>query len=571
MRKNGFTIIEILAVIAIITIIGLIAIPGYHYVVNQVRTNTYENKLSLVKIAAENYAFETGLTLTNIAHLIEIGKLEADNEDGDYRNPIDHTNLLCRVVRISKKEQNYFAEITNEEVCDYQSLLLSQSKVYINRYDALGNVLFDSSGNQGWTNGSVLLELELSQDFYYPEEVTEIIWSGNNKEEVVKVNKDFESKRRLVVEASQILNETYEALVTFIHDGKKVSYQATTEVKIDHQSPSLYEEEILVSDQEKWTYNTKDLTFTMKDGNGSGIYGYAIIKNNNACHSASYTKTDKSTVTRALGPGSYYICVRDKAGNYSEEYSSYKVEIERIDSKAPNIQVEVSKIFGKENMVHFTIVDPESGVVAYSLGPDNVFEDWVLIDQTSNYTFSQAFSSNGTYYIYAKDEVGSVSKQSFKVSYVDVTAPIIKEASLISLDDFKGLNVSIQIEAIDEMPMKMCISTTGYEVGCTWEDYKPIKDYKIAGSLDGQTRTIYVTLMDGAFNKTRQEFLYEVYHECGENTYIKYGEFGSCSVSCGDGVRTRNNTIIDKITNRTCSYKEEIISCNAGSCVRTIG
>lgn len=560
MRKNGFTLVEILAAIAIFTIIIMIAVPGYNYIVNQVQTNMYENKLKLVKIAAENFAFETGLTVTNINHLIEIGKLEADNENGDYRNPVDNTNLLCRVVQIRKSDRDYIVEVTNQEVCDYEQLTLSQSKVYLNRYDESGNILLNSSWNRGWTNGKVILELELNLDFNYPDEITQIRWVGNNNEKVISVNKDFEEKRRYVVEASQLLNTDYEAHVTFLHEGQEVTYSTTTKVKIDHQAPSLYQEDIIVMDAEKWTRDTKDVTFTMNDSSGSGVYGYAILRDSNACRLASYTKTDKLTITKAMGAGTYYLCVRDNAGNYSEEYSSHMFQVERIDSKAPNIQVEVSKNWGKENTASFTIIDHESGVVAYSLGPDNVFEDWVNVDRTSNYSFSQKFSNNGTYYIYAKDEVGSISKQAFHISYIDVSAPQITFARVVSKQDYNGLSVEIQINATDEMPMKMCVSNSGYEVGCSWEDYTAKKNWNLSGSLDGEPRIIYVTLEDGVGNKTHQEFVYDIYHECDANTYIQYGEFGACN--CDSGFKIRNNIIMDSYTNKVCSTDTETASCS---------
>ena len=134
------------------------------------------------------------------------------------------------------------------------------------------------------------------------------------------------------------------------------------------------------------------------------------MKDDNRCALASYTKTNKLTVTRSLGAGTYYLCVKDYAGNISEEVSTHSFVVERIDNKAPNIQLQVENKWGSKNRVSFTIIDQDSGVVAYSLGPDNIFEDWHPVLQTSEYTFHEDFSKNGVYYIYAKDSVGSISK-----------------------------------------------------------------------------------------------------------------------------------------------------------------
>ncbi|MCI8575280.1 MAG: prepilin-type N-terminal cleavage/methylation domain-containing protein [Bacilli bacterium] len=511
MMKKGFTIVELLAVIAIIAIIGVIAVPGYHYIVNQVQSNMYDNKLNYVKIAAENFAFETGLTVTNIAHLIEVGKLEADNEEGDYRNPLTNANMLCQVVRISHDEHQYHAIVTEQEVCDYDQLAMDQNKIYINRFDENGEALFTSSWNRGWTKGSVRLQLALSVDFNYPDEVKEIRWISNDQEEVVEVNHDFFEKREYVVEASQLVNTSIEAQVTFYHEGKDIIYRTSTMVMIDRQAPSLYQDDILVSQPLEWTYESKDVSFTMSDGNGSGVYGYAIVRDDNRCHFASYTKTDKLTVTRSLPAGKYYICVKDYAGNFSEEFSSYSFVIDRIDGKAPNIQYQVEQKWGAKNVASFTIIDPDSGVIAYSLGPDNVFEDWHNVDCTSEFSFQEEFTHNGIYYIYAKDAVGNISKQSFAISYVDVTAPQIKKAEIIPVDGSYGLTIDIHIEATDETALRMCVSTLGYGISCEWEEYNSMKRFHLSESLDERIQPIYVLLRDIAGNETKQEFQYEVY------------------------------------------------------------
>ena len=78
----------------------------------------YENKLRLVEIAAENWASETGLGSVNIGHLIDEGKLEPDNEEGDYKNPLDDSSMRCKVIQIKEENGGYIAEVTEEENSD---------------------------------------------------------------------------------------------------------------------------------------------------------------------------------------------------------------------------------------------------------------------------------------------------------------------------------------------------------------------------------------------------------------------------------------------------------------------
>ncbi|MCI8575853.1 MAG: type II secretion system protein [Bacilli bacterium] len=122
-NKRGFTLIEILAVFSVLAIIMLLAIPAYGLIRGNVNKKMYENKVSLIRVAADNWAGETGMLVTNVEHLINEGKLEADNEAGDFVNPIDGTSLLCRILRIKKDDNFYISELTSEENCDYDSLL----------------------------------------------------------------------------------------------------------------------------------------------------------------------------------------------------------------------------------------------------------------------------------------------------------------------------------------------------------------------------------------------------------------------------------------------------------------
>ena len=88
-KNKGFTMVELLAVIALLAIVMLIAIPTFGNIQDRTNQSIYESKIARVKAAAESYSEETGVMAYDIATLIRQGKLEADNESGEYRNPVE--------------------------------------------------------------------------------------------------------------------------------------------------------------------------------------------------------------------------------------------------------------------------------------------------------------------------------------------------------------------------------------------------------------------------------------------------------------------------------------------------
>ena len=98
---------------------------------------------------------------------------------------------------------------------------------------------------------------------------------------------------------------------------------ATKGIKIDKEAPVINE----IKYNTNWSVNKK-IDIMASDGIGSGIDGYAIVKENEIC--LNYNKNKEITIN---SNGKYKVCVKDKAGNKTER----KIEITSIDDAGPSI------------------------------------------------------------------------------------------------------------------------------------------------------------------------------------------------------------------------------------------
>ncbi len=156
MQKNGFTFIEIIAVIVMLAILSLILIPSLIDVKNTILKSAYDNKIILINNAAKDYGNDflnyvpsfsseeynftdtTDTTRCNeqclcvsIDDLIKNGYIKGDSDDKtQIINPIDNeslnslgvcirydTNILSTrkiISYVTEYDDNYSLKISND-------------------------------------------------------------------------------------------------------------------------------------------------------------------------------------------------------------------------------------------------------------------------------------------------------------------------------------------------------------------------------------------------------------------------------------------------------------------------
>ncbi len=426
MKQSGFTLVEIISVIAIMAVLLLISYPAFLFIRNRVLESSYRNKVELVLSAAEQFASDTTYDVVNVEHLISEGRLEPDNEAGDFVNPLTKDSMLCDVVRIDVVDSQYVGRYTDEKNCDFNDLISKNSIIEFKKYRSDGTEITKDE----WIMGDVVLRVVFKDEKFNSLATSlKIVGNGEVKEE--EIHNDFQEKNSVTVSASQLLMTSYEAHVSVLENGAAKEYHARTDVKIDKQRPTIYTEEVNVSQGDSWTGTHKDVTFTMSDGNGSGIYGYSVSLDSD-CTRARYTKTSRQTVSEAKSNGTYYICVKDQAGNISEDVSTKTVVVSKIDTTPPqgvSLKVSSSVSAYHHYEVNLDISATDESMLSMYISNTGFLENgtwerytptkaWNVFTNTSLASSPRLDGSSHTIYVTIRDEVGNSVNISNPTPYV---------------------------------------------------------------------------------------------------------------------------------------------------------
>lgn len=96
--KNGFTLVELLAVIAILAIISLITLTSTGNTIDSSKNKLSELQKTNIERAAETYYIKEGMnedaTCVNLSTLIEKGYFDVD----ELKNPEDNSELRGSVL-----------------------------------------------------------------------------------------------------------------------------------------------------------------------------------------------------------------------------------------------------------------------------------------------------------------------------------------------------------------------------------------------------------------------------------------------------------------------------------------
>lgn len=626
---SGFTLVELLAVIVILSLTALITTPIVMNQIEQARKNGFINSAKNVLDAADIYVSNdnlldidgTNVQVLEIKNKEKVTGLVFQNSEAEYilkkftdgnycasgpRNDLvvrkgDCTNEedLYASLSLSVKEKTTrkitvsatasddtgisgysycVADCSNEanwknsKNAEYTFDSLRYSKKYeihvrvINRIDKVTEktieVVTDALptasykvGESGWTKQKTVT-------ITYPNKVENYVMIHSGMafidDEVIPVGE----RKKISGTSVQVIFKTNGTIEAITSDGYNEASPSTLTIsQVDPTSPESVSVGI-------GTVTSKSIQVI---ANGydqeSGIAKYEFQVN-----SGEWTDNGTSnTITyNNLKSGSYSYKVRltNKAGGVTKSESRTQATTTIV---APSYSVTPSGWATSKT----TTITYQSGYTnqyrvlsgsASQNGTPITNNTWITISGSST---SIVFNSNGSVEARSTDGINTVTSSALTTSQIDTTLPVVNSLSIASTNgSYNALTTTITSNVTDNSgTIQMYISNSGYETGGTWENYATSKAWNVGGSLNGGTRTVYITYKDQAGNKVNRTLSYSVYYECGSgNTTTTYGSYGACSKTCGGGTQSRSITTKDNKTGRTCSTTTGTQACNTQSC-----
>lgn len=132
MKKNGFTLVELLGVVTILAMLGMIIVPVIDNVLRNNKRKLYDVQIRVIKDAASSFVtdrvFDEYFNIDPGDSLgIRLGKLkEFGYIEGDVVNPIDKTNFPDSLLIIISNENNGYSYT----VCDEDTQCDSNVEVF---------------------------------------------------------------------------------------------------------------------------------------------------------------------------------------------------------------------------------------------------------------------------------------------------------------------------------------------------------------------------------------------------------------------------------------------------------
>ena len=343
MKRKGFTMVELLAVIAILAIIMLIAVPIFGGIADQTNQSVYESKIANVKAAAEAYAEESGRTVFDIKTLIEAGKIEADNESGEYRNPVNKLDMKCYVINVRYENLHYYANVHETSECysnDKLEEMYGAFKIIAYTDENKSDTLVPVSDI--WYNTPVYIGYGLTNSDYYKNlTVAKVVWQGDrslscSKDEGNLIDCDFYGGAAFGTSGG-ISNMKVGLEVTFRNEaGAEFISKTSKVIAVDMEGPRVVS---VVAGLGNTNQSGKRVDIEMTDGNGSGLLEYKMVKVASAssplpicANESGYKPVTQSKMIEYQDNGIYYTCVRDKVGNDNQStLASSKIEVTGVD------------------------------------------------------------------------------------------------------------------------------------------------------------------------------------------------------------------------------------------------
>ena len=471
MKRNGFTLVEMMAVIVLVALLAVIGVATYTNVNESAKEKTLESKKEQIRAAGIKWAKENNInykTIISVNALVVEGYLTAEENEvgkiGVIENPVTGENMICNTVDISLKDGEYIAVLNDKEQnCTLATQSLVDTNINIKVVDEKNKDVTGSGSIAKWSNQNVMIIVSSSS---YDSRATSISYDfeGNT------VTKQKSGKQKYTgnayisepsadnyynvfhVNANLILNT--KIIVTYNVAGENSKSRAYT-IRIDKEEATA-----IVETNSEWTTTDKKVTVKTDDGKGSGPrYFYITTTDNAADRNASnrYNATGYDKITKKLEIGKYYIWTEDRAGNVSTKPKAI-FEVNNTDETVPACEVLFHGHEGDHGWYKEVPVTPgakntvKAGLSGMNIGLNNTTDPEYAayikyndIYELMGPTRSTETSRTGIdYYCHVKTIAGNYAKAKRNLK-LDMTPPTVNVTPVSDTEFSKSKTVKVTI------------------------------------------------------------------------------------------------------------------------------
>lgn len=410
MNKKGFTLAEILGVIVVLALILILTVPSVINMINSKKSEAEGVSEEIIYKSVDEYIYDNpslfpkdkaGRYCITIKDLLDDGKLlptGSKNGHDVFVNTStgkDYTELSVMVTIYSSGNKEY--EIKKGSEC---STLASLPMI---------DFIIDPAGS-AWVKKRTVKILYPKMDgykYYFKQNIKDVNTGNYNAG-------SFSEISGLSVYNNDYLYKevTYDKIAKIYAKMKKntVISGSTNIVNVDSELPTIDDIDVPTD----WTNVNKNVKVKVTD-KVSGVKAY-YISNNNSKPSESdlgWVNIDYSAGTKnivlSLGEGTYYLWIKDKAGNINSLVKQFKVD--KIDNVKPTCIISENPTSTSTNAT-LTIqgTDNESGLASspYSFDGTN------FTNKNTN-----VINKNGLHTGYIKDLAGNIGQCDINVSNID--------------------------------------------------------------------------------------------------------------------------------------------------------
>lgn len=462
MKNKGFTLAELLGVIVIIALLLLLIIPGIINRLSDSGDDAKDTENQLIFDAADQYIREhpedyppgkSGRYCITIQSLIDDGKLASPVKDVTTGEDISDKSVMVTV---------YSAGTTDYELRDGNECEELSSLPMI-------DFIVEPSGSS-WVKQRkvIIIYPSMDGDFEASHRIDGGSWTRDNSAD------DGGNIELTFTKISQL-----EARLK----GTNTITSKINIINIDSEKPVVRK----VSTPSEWSNKPKTATATVYDGI-SGVSAYYLSKsatppdeNDSAWVSVNYEKGEKTIELTNLDEGTYYLWVKDKAGNISDSTDDSKFVIDKIDTIPPTCNITIgSGKLGNNNwyvsnvQLNLNYDDDSSGVSSYGILPS------ATVTYNGQNTATQTADTKGiTYYGYVKDAAGNTGNCSIDFKK-DSTAPTLSYT--LKLPDGNNYTQNTWSRNVVTRTLTPNDATSGvakvqYQSGSTWNDEGNVASY----------------------------------------------------------------------------------------------